>query len=361
LKKSVPEGYNRKYKNYFTVYYSLRPFEEDFMTTPHSSESINTLRQEFMTARIVLTGAELDLFSLLADRPMAADEVAAATRSDLRAMTILLDALCALGYLVKQDSSYQTEPSAVPLLTRDSAQTMLPMVQHMGTLWQTWSRLTDIVLGKAAAGRGGPGALHKDHIKAFIGAMHTAAAKMAPAVVAAVNPAGIRNMIDVGGGSGSYTLAFLQASPKIRATLFDLPEVIDMAKERIEAAEMGGRVTLIPGDFYRDPLPSGHDFAFLSAIIHQNSLAQNKALYSKIYQALEPGGRIVVRDHVMSPDRTQPLDGALFAVNMLVGTSEGSTYTFDEIAGGLASAGFTNIRQLQAKGMFSLVEGFRDR
>ncbi len=331
------------------------------MISTHSSESINTLRQGFMTARIVLTAAELDLFSLLAHRPLKVNEVVTATGGDRRAMTILLDALCALGYLVKQNSSYQTEPSAVPLLVGDSAQSMLPMVQHMGTLWQTWSKLTDIVLNKAAASNGGPGALHKDHIKAFIGAMHTAASKMAPAVVAAVNPAGIRNMLDVGGGSGSYTLAFLQASQEIRATLFDLPEVIGMAKERIETEGMIERVTLMPGDFYSDPLPSGHDFAFLSAIIHQNSLEQNKSLYSNIYQALEPGGRIVVRDHVMSPDRTQPLDGALFAVNMLVGTSGGNTYTFDEIAAGLSSAGFSGIRQLQSKGMFSLVEGFREK
>ncbi|MGW8193465.1 MAG: methyltransferase [Desulforhopalus sp.] len=331
------------------------------MTALHSSESINKLREGFMTARIVLTAAELDLFSLLAHRPLTLNEVVAATNSDRRGMTILLDALCALGYLVKQESCYQTEPSAIPLLVRESEQTMLPMVMHMGTLWQTWTQLTDIVLGKAAGKSGGAGPLHKDHIKAFIGAMHVVAAKMAPAVVAVVNPQGIRKMLDVGGGSGSYTLAFLQASSKIRATLFDLSEVIDIAKERLEAAGMIERVTLTPGDFYSDLLPAGHDFAFLSAIIHQNSPEQNRTLFGKIYQALEPGGRIVVRDHVMSPDRTQPLDGALFAVNMLVGTSGGSTYTFEEIAGGLSSAGFSSIRQLQAKGMFSLVEAFKEK
>jgi len=331
------------------------------MSDRHSSESINKLRHDFMTARIVLTAAELDLFNLLAARPLTVDEVAAATGGNQRALTILLDALCALGYLVKKDSGYQTEQSAAPLLAADSEQSMLPMVRHMGTLWQTWSKLTDIVSGKAEAGKGGPGALHKDHIKSFIGAMHVVAAKMAPSVVAAVKPTGIRKMIDVGGGSGSYTLAFLQASPEIRATLFDLPEVTDIARERFEKAGLSGRATLVPGNFYSDPLPPGHDFAFLSAIIHQNSPEQNKELYSKIYQALEPGGRIVVRDHVMSPDRTQPLDGALFAVNMLVGTAGGNTYTFAEIAEGLSSVGFKDIRQLQSQGMFSLVEGFKEK
>lgn len=329
------------------------------MTMSHSSESINKLRQGFMITRVVLTAAELDLFTLLADGPMTIEEVIAATKSDQRAMTILLDALCALGYLVKKDLRYQTEPSAATLLVSDSPQTMLPMVQHMGTLWQTWSRLTDIVRGTVTPGKDGPGALHKDHIKAFIGAMHTAAAKMAPSVVSAVDPAGIRKMIDVGGGSGSYTLAFLGAAPQIHATLFDLHQVIEMAKQRVGAAGMSGRVTFARGDFYTDPLPAGHDFALLSAIIHQNSPEQNRELYRKIFQALVPGGRIVVRDHVMSEDRTEPLDGALFAVNMLVGTTSGNTYTFSEIANDLESAGFTRIRQLQSKGMFSLVEGLK--
>ena len=133
-----------------------------------------------------------------------------------------------------------------------------------------------------------------------------------------------------------------------------------MARERIQEVGMMDRVTLSPGDFYQDALPPGHDFALLSAIIHQNSLEQNRRLYANVYQALVPGGRIVVRDHVMSADRTQPLDGALFAVNMLVGTAGGGTYTFDEIAEGLNAAGFSSIRLLQSKGMFSLVEGLKE-
>jgi ubiquinone/menaquinone biosynthesis C-methylase UbiE len=163
----------------------------------------------------------------------------------------------------------------------------------------------------------------------------------------------------VGGGSGTYTLAFLEAAPAMRATLFDLPPVIEMARDRLQAAGMVSRVTLTAGDFYKDELPPGHDLALLSAIIHQNSLAQNEALYGKIYRALDSGGRIVVRDHVMSADHTQPLEGALFAVNMLAGTEEGCTYTFDEIKTGLSAVGFTQINLIQTKGMFSLVEGFK--
>jgi ubiquinone/menaquinone biosynthesis C-methylase UbiE len=216
-----------------------------------------------------------------------------------------------------------------------------------------------VVMEKPPAQMKEQGALAGDHIKSFIGAMHNAALKTAPEVVAAVNSDSAHHLIDVGGGSGSYTIAFLNARPNMKATLFDLPEVIEMARERLQSAGLISRVTLKAGDFYKDELPGGNDLVLLSAIIHQNGPAQNEALFRKIYRCLDACGRIIVRDHVMSEDRTQPPEGAMFAVNMLVGTPDGGTYTFDEIKEGLSVAGFTRIRLIRTKGMFSLVEGFK--
>jgi ubiquinone/menaquinone biosynthesis C-methylase UbiE len=325
----------------------------------HTVESIMKLGNNWMASRVFLTGVELDLYSLLATKPLSIDEILAEKKTDKRGMTILLDALSAIGLLVKDGDKYQTEMSAAPLLTASSPNSLLPVALHMCTLWQTWSKLTDVVLGKPPAQMKEQGALASNHIKAFIDAMHRAALKSAPEVVNAVNPGQARRLIDVGGGSGSYIMAFLSAVPDMKATLFDLPEVIEMARERFEAAGMSDRVTLTAGDFYKDGLPSGNDLALLSAIIHQNSLVQNELLYRKIYSALDPGGRLIIRDHVMSADRTQPLEGALFAANMLAGTPQGGTYTYEEIKEGLSAAGFTRIRLIRTKGMFSLVEGFK--
>jgi len=329
------------------------------MSAKITEESILNLARGFMASRVLLSGAELDLFTLLAKKPLSAEGVAAATGARLRGVVILLDALSALGFLVKKDGGYHSEPPVAALLSATAPDSILPMVLHMATVWQNWSQITDIVLGKTMAGLETKGALAKDNRKAFIGAMHVAASKAAPKIVAAINPGQARRLLDVGGGSGSYTLAMLSAVPEMRATLFDLPPVIEMARDRVQAADMLDRVELVAGDFYKDELPPGHDLALLSAIIHQSSYEQNEALYAKIYRALNPGGRIVVRDHVMSADRTQPLEGALFAVNMLAGTEGGTTYTFDEIKEGLKAAGFTRINLTRAKGMFSLVEGFK--
>jgi ubiquinone/menaquinone biosynthesis C-methylase UbiE len=329
------------------------------MQTIHTPDSILETARGFMVSRVLLSGAELDIFSLLARKSLTADQIASAKKADLRATTILLDALSALGFLVKSQGCYQTEPSAAELLSSEAPDSILPMVLHMGAVWRNWSRITDIVLSKTKAGMEKNGALADDNIKAFIGAMHAVASKMAPKVVAVIDPGSARNLIDVGGGSGTYALAFLSAVPEMEATLFDLPPVIEMARERAESAGLAHRIHLVPGDFYRDELPGGHDLAILSAIIHQNSPEQNKTLFGKIYRCLDSSGRIVIRDHVMSPDRTRPLEGALFAVNMLAGTAGGNTYTFEEIQAGLAEAGFNRIRLIQTMGMFSLVEGFK--
>jgi predicted O-methyltransferase YrrM len=197
-------------------------------------------------------------------------------------------------------------------------------------------------------------------MRAFIGAMHAVAAPLAERIVAAVQPGDARALIDVGGASGTYTVAFLRAVPGMKATLFDRPGVIEMARERMKREGLLDRVSLVGGDFYRDELPQGHDLAFLSAIIHQNSPAQNLSLFQKVFRSLKAGGRVVIRDHVMEADRVHPRDGAVFAVNMLVNTSGGGTYTLEEIRSGMSQAGFCHIRLLEnGEHMDSLVEAFR--
>ena len=318
-----------------------------------SQEAIMGLSRAFMESRVLLTGAELDLFTLAAAAPLTAEQIAERIGAERRSLTIVLDALAAMGLLVKQNGAYRTEPSAARLLAADSPDSILPIVQHNIDLWGRWGRLT----GKVAGSRTPDWSM-----RAFIGAMHAIARPLATRIVKLVNPAGARRLIDVGGGSGSYTLAFLEAVPQMQATIFDQPEVIEMARERVSAAGMLERVALVAGDFSRDSLPAGHDLALVSAIIHQNSPAENLALFRKVFAALDPGGRVVVRDHVLSPDRTQPRSGALFAVNMLVGTEGGNSYTEAEIRDALAGAGFVGVRLIHLDTqMDGLVEAFRPR
>ena len=316
-------------------------------TRTHTPESILGITRQFMESRILLTGAELDLFTLLSKETLTAAEITARVSGNLRAVTILLDALVGLGFLAKEDLRYSCPPSLAACLSKDSPTSVLPMVLHITSLWRKWSKLTEVAL------RGGPAEEipsgifdREDELAAFIGAMHVAGAPQAQRIVGLFGAKGAKNLLDIGGATGTYAQAFVAANPGARATVFDRPPVIALARKRLESENMLGVISLAEGDFYTDELPGGFDLALLSAIIHQNSHAQNIELYRKAFRALVPGGRLVIRDHILSPDRTKPVGGAVFAVNMLVATPGGNNYTLDEMVDGLTEAGFHNIAQI---------------
>ncbi|HTZ40086.1 MAG TPA: methyltransferase [Syntrophales bacterium] len=326
----------------------------------NTSEAILKQARQFMESRILLTAAELDLFSHLAGKPATVKELCDELNADLRGLTILLDALAAMGLLEKHEDRYRTIPEAAPFLSESSPRSVLPMILHAAHLWDAWSALTGIIRKNGPSGDETAAIREADELSAFIGAMHVVGMPMAQMIVAAVQSGPARNLLDVGGASGTYTIAFLRAAPELRATLFDRPAVIRLARDRLKEAGMLDRVRLAAGDFYRNELPDGHDLALLSAIIHQNSPEENIELFGKVFRALVPGGRIVIRDHIMGSSRIEPRDGAIFAVNMLVNTEGGSTYTFDEIRLWLEKAGFANVRLIKAgERMDGLVEAFK--
>jgi hypothetical protein len=335
--------------------YEIRECEE-----PMTPEEILKLAQGFMESRILQSAAQLNLFTILQESPLSGKEAAEKTGCDVRALSILLDAITAMGLLVKRNGRYQCDGAVARLLAEESPDSILPMVLHMASLWPRWSRLTDIVKGIPAAKEEYDFSREGKELRAFIGAMHSIGMPLAKKIVAAVNPGASRALIDIGGGSGTYTIAFLRAVPEMKAVLFDLPEVIEMARERLGYEGLLDRTTLAEGSFHLDEFPGENDLALISAIIHSNSLEENLALYQKTYRSLKPGGRILIRDHIMDPGRVRPKDGAVFAINMLVGTSGGSTYTYEEIKTGLSQAGFTRIQLLQqGEHMDGIVEGFK--
>lgn len=325
-----------------------------------SPEKLLRIARQFMESRILLSAVEMNIFTLLDEKPATATDLALRMNADLRGLTILLDALAAMGLISKQKDVYLPAPDTASFLSDKSPRSLLPMLRHLVNLWESWSNLSSKVRGPGSTDFQGPNLQDIDELQAFIGAMHVVGEPLADKIAAAVQPGKAKNLIDVGGASGTYTIAFLKAAPEMKATLFDRSKVIPIARERLIKAGMLDRVTLVAGNFYVDELPQGHDLALISAIIHQNGPVENIDLFKKVSRAVISGGRIIIRDHVMEPDRTVPKDGAIFAVNMLVNTEGGGTYTFDEIKNWLIDAGFVNIRLLQAgKHMDALVEGFK--
>lgn len=300
----------------------------------------------FMKSRVLFTAAELDVFTRLASFHYTAVELAREGGWDERATTRLLDCLTALGLLSKEGLRYRLAEGSETLAATHPA-SIRPMILHLNHIWRNWSNLTEVIQQGKNDNLKKLGDWGGEVQEAFIGAMHVIGRELAEDIAASYDASPYRKLLDIGGASGTYTMAFLRRQPGMRAVLFDFAPVLTLAKARLAAEGFLDRVELVAGDFYTDELPGGCDLALLSAIIHQNSPSQNVDLYKKIFRALVPGGAVLIRDHIMDETRTQPPGGAMFALNMLVNTTGGDTYTFAEVAETLNSAGFVEVKQIR--------------
>ena len=313
------------------------------MAKLRSGQEILDLARLYQPACVLTAAAVLDVFSPLSAKPMTAEALAGKLGTDTRATAILLDALAALKLLIKQGEQYSVPDDVAGLLTEQSDQNVLPMLRHMANAVRRWAELSKIVqTGKcpeiAPSVRG-----TEADMEAFIGGMDNISKPVAAGVMEKIEPLKFRHMLDIGGGPGTWTIAFLRAADKAKATLFDLPAVIPIAGRRFAEAGLTERVNLVGGDYNTDALPEGADLAWLGAICHQNSRQQNLDLFTRTHAALSDNGVIVIRDVVMDSSRTSPPAGALFAINMLVATEAGGTYTFDEYREDLIEAGFDEV------------------
>ena len=324
-------------------------------------QKLQQILNSYQGSCILMCAGELDLFGpmLRSSGGLTAVQIAKEARTDLRGTTVILDALAALRVLSKSGDSYSVPEEYRDVLDANHTNSFIPMIRHAANCLRQWGQLAWTV--KTGVSAPDHASLHgpRTDWESFIQAMNSVSCLTVGPLVEKMKQAGLlsfRHVLDVGSGPGTYTIALLSAVPEAKATLFDLPDSLAIAKKRLTDAGLAPRATFVGGDFYRDDLPGGADFVWLSAIIHQHGREESRALYRKIYAALGPGGRLAVRDIVMNPDRTRPVMGAFFGVNMLANTDNGRVYTFDEIREDLESAGFTEVQfPIQAEDMGSVV------
>jgi SAM-dependent methyltransferase len=309
----------------------------------------NAIREfvaSFQKSRILLTGFELDIFTNIDESGTSNIQIAKRLNLDEHACERLLNALVSLDFLSKKGSLFFNTAEGFDFLSKKSPGYMGGLM-HSNHLWKTWSNLTEVVkTGKSA---------HPEEINergeewlfAFISAMHDRAKKQAPHQLASVDLSEVSSILDIGGGSGAYSMEFISKKPVTKIVVFDLPEVIPITKKFIDKEGFSDKIKTHVGDYTKDDLPGGFDIVFLSAIIHSNSFEINRDLIQKCFNSLNKNGRIVIQDWIMNDDRTRPVSGAIFAVNMLVGTEAGDCFTEHEVTEMLKKAGFRNISRIE--------------
>lgn len=331
----------------------------------------------FQDSCVLVAATELGFFRVLSENPrgFTASRIAEETKCDLRGTTVILDALCAQGFLEKAaERAFGADLAEIPsahdeyriieeygdYFDEAHPKTYIPMILHQGNCLRQWSQLS------WTAKTGFPAPEHASlrgpeaDTEAFILAMNSVARTVVEPLVQKMEQAGIfpfEHLLDVGSGPGTYSIAMLQAVPNAKATLYDLPSGLQIAKRRLTEAALDSRARFVEGNFYRDEsLPQGADFAWISAIIHQHGRRESRDLYRKVFAALVGGGRIAVRDFMMNEDRTAPKAGTFFGVNMLANTVSGRVYTYEEVREDLESVGFTEVRlAISSEDMSSLV------
>jgi len=292
---------------------------------------------------------KLDVFTLLSDGPLDAAQVARRADAEPRAVAMLLNAMAAMGLLEKAGDVYANTETAARFLVREAPGYLGYMILHHHHLAPSWSQLDQAVRAggpvRARASFGDP-----EVREVFLMGMFNNAMLLAPSVVAAVDLAGRRCLLDLGGGPGTYAIHFCQANPELRATVFDLPTTRPFAERTIARFALAHRIEFAAGDHHNDPLPSGFDVAWLSHVLHGERPETAARIVAKAAKALQPGGLLLVHDFILDDTGDGPLYPALFSLNMLLGTEGGQSYTDGEIRRMLAAAGGRDIRRLAFRG-----------
>jgi SAM-dependent methyltransferase len=304
----------------------------------------NTIREfaaSFQKSRILLSGFELDIFTNVDISGSSNKQIANNLHLNEHACERLLNALVSLGFLEKQNHLFFNTAESFTFLSKKGAD-YLGGLMHSNHLWNTWSNLTQVVKTGLSAHPAEINERGEEWLFPFINAMHDRAKKQAPQQLTNIDLSEIKSILDIGGGSGAYSMEFISKYPEIEATVFDLPNVIPITKIFLEKEGFSDKIKTHAGDYTTEELPKGFDLTFLSAIIHSNSLDVNQDLIKKCFDALNKNGKIIIQDWIMNNDRTQPVSGAIFAINMLVGTESGDCYTEEEVTEILNSAGFKN-------------------
>lgn len=317
-------------------------------------DNLYEMARFFMPSRTLLTALELDLFTAIGPGA-SAEQAAQKIHADARATEMLLNALASLKLLEKRYGTFFNTAASGRFFSAGSRDNAQPGLLHIAHIWHRWSTLTESV----RAGTAVETAREEDWTRDFIAAMDHNANERAGAVVKAVGANGMKRMLDLGGGSGAYSIAFARAVPELKSEILDLGDVVPLTQQYIRQAGLSERITTRVGDMLRDPLGENYDLVTILAICHMFSPDENRQLFKRAYGALAPKGQLVVQDFILEPSKTAPRAAALFSLNMLVGTRAGASYSEPEYATWMREAGFSDVRRVRLPGPSGLMIGVR--
>ncbi len=310
-------------------------------------------------ALILEAAVRLGIFDVLDDHPMTFADVAIRSASSPRAIRILLNALAGLDLLNRYGDLYALTAESAAYLVRASPSYQGYMCRHVSRhLLPRWSQLTEVVrTGKPSSAvneQADGGAYFREFVEDIFPMSYDAARALAEALRVPESSRRL-SVLDLAAGSGVWSIALAEASPLVQVTAVDWPAVLPVTRRIAERHDVVDRFRFVAGDLLTADFGRDHDIATLGHIIHSEGEARSRALLQKTFTALRPGGTIAIAEFTVDEDRTGPTSALIFAVNMLINTDAGDTYTFNEMAAWLRDAGFIDPYEFDLPGPAPLI------
>lgn len=298
--------------------------------------------------RILIAAVEIDLFSTIGVASWAITDLAREMKVSERGLAILCRNLAMAGLLKKQGEIYRNSRLGATALNAHHPDYRGDYLRLITNHWADWARLPESVKSGLPLGHDKPE--EPDYRRRFTWAMHQRTLGTAPKVAAQINLRGARTLLDLGGGPGTYAMAFLAKNPALRATVCDRPAALEVAKEIASTHKAGARLSCLPLDLLTEDIPGTYDVMWYSNVLHIYSPEDNQALFRRALAALNPGGRLLIQDAFLhDPEGLFPEEASLFAVSMLLFTDRGDTYKTADTRSWLIDAGFDRVRALRMK------------
>jgi SAM-dependent methyltransferase len=304
--------------------------------TPQRLRSVGSYWQ----ARILSTAVHLELFDWLGKEAKSSTAATNHFGGAQDAWDIFLDALSAMGLLQKRLVRYKNTPVTLDYLCAGKGSFLLP--DH--DAWTLWGRLPELLTTRKRPIISQPFFTDRKRTERLLQSLDRDARRIAPYLIARLPLSRSRTLLDVGGGLGTFALACCRRFRRLRATIVEHPKVVPITHHAVKNAKMAKRVQVIGLDIVKDPLPRGFDLVLMSNVLHGQGAKENRALLRRAYRSLNQGGRIILRDVLMSRTGTHSDWGALFSVSLLVHTPNGRCYALDEVRAWLREAGFSSIQ-----------------
>ena len=326
-----------------------------------SPESIMRLTSAHWSLKALSVAVDLSVFTLLQKGPQTATQLAGLLKLPERSLKRLLNANVALGFLRKADEEYENSEVAQAYLVEGLPSYLGDFVKLAGIHgFAKWTRFGECIKNDASIENlDDDYRRNEERMQYFTRAMHNNAKGTVRFIASLPVIANCSHLLDIGGGSGVYCIALTERFPAIHATLIDFPPVCKVAREYIEQSNAKDRIKIVEGDALQHQISENGDIVLVSQVLHGMSESQCKTLLTRCYNWTSSGGAIIVHDFLLDDTEVSPLYSTLFALNMLITTKEGNTYTKGAVSSWLEQAGYDDISVLETPGPSNLLVGHK--